>query len=320
MKHMNQYKTIYAASDEEWKELRRKGIGGSDAASIIGLNKYKSAYQVWLEKTGRIESPDLSTNEAVKWGNKLEDMVAQEFKAQHPELKITNRNDTFISTDNEFMLANIDRAITTEDGKRGILEIKTAGQFRAEDWECGVPPYYLPQVIHYLAVTGWEFAYFAVLIGGQSYKEFFIERDESDIEALINLERQFWDMVKSDTAPQVTGYSSDSDILFKQFPKSDDLVEPVDDFPRFNAHIEEIQNIKTEIKELTTKKDELENSIKKLIGNNKGLYSDVYQVTWLRSESESFDKKSFQEEHPDLYTNYTNKKTRNMGLRIKEIN
>ena len=161
--------------NDQWKEARKSGIGGSDVASIMGLNKYSSPLEVWLIKTGKQEAPDLSDKQAVEWGNILEDVVADKFKADHfSEYKVFRKNAMLVSKERPWAFANLDRYIIDRDGRRGVLEIKTAGLYRADDWDDGVPLYYLTQVTHYLDVTGFDFAMVAVLIGGQDYREYYL--------------------------------------------------------------------------------------------------------------------------------------------------
>ena len=73
------YEEVKYPSDEEWREARKNGIGGSDVGAIMGLNPWKSPVEVWLEKTGHSEPPDLSGKESVEWGNRLEAVVAEKF-------------------------------------------------------------------------------------------------------------------------------------------------------------------------------------------------------------------------------------------------
>lgn len=67
------------ADEKKWLEVRREGIGCSDASIIVGLNRWKSPFQLWLEKTGKAEPEDLSDNEYVYWGKVLEEAVANRF-------------------------------------------------------------------------------------------------------------------------------------------------------------------------------------------------------------------------------------------------
>lgn len=197
----------FKGTDEEvraqWLESRTHGLGGSDAATVLGANKYRTAADLWLEKTGRVETPDISGKDSVYWGNVLEDTVAKEFARRHPEMKVSKVNGQLVSKEHPFMLADIDRKLKL--GKStGLLEIKTAGGWRARDWEDGVPAYYLPQVVHYLCVTGFEFAWVAALIGGQRYVEYEVHADDEDKAALIEAEREFWEeYVAKGVMPQV---------------------------------------------------------------------------------------------------------------------
>ena len=198
--------------NKQWVEARKNGVGGSDVASIMGLNKYSSPLNVWLVKTGREESPDLSNNQAVEWGNRLEDVVADKFADEHPELQVRRRNATMVSIKRPWAFANIDRWVTDGKGNVGILEVKTVGMRRAADWDSGVPLYYLTQVMHYMSVTGYKYAWVAVLIGGQEFREYYIERDEQDIQAINDAVDTFWrDFVET---PQL----SLSRCLTRMFP------------------------------------------------------------------------------------------------------
>ena len=115
---------------QEWLEDRRKGIGGSDVATVLGLNKYKSVYQLWLEKTDQIEVTS-AQSEAAYWGNTLEEVVAEEFSKRTGK-KVRRRNRVFEHPKYPFLRANIDRDIV---GENAVLECKTANQYLANEWD-----------------------------------------------------------------------------------------------------------------------------------------------------------------------------------------
>lgn len=310
---------------EQWLNARKQGIGGSDASAILGLNDYATPYTVWLEKTGRTESADLSDNEKVYWGNVLEDVIAQEFAKRHPEYVVKEPGAMFASMEYPFMLASVDRLLYSVDGDEviqyieaepsAVLEIKTCGERRRADWDDGVPPYYLAQVMHYMAVTGLDTAYVAVLIGGQEYREYEIKRDESDIAYLVEQEGKFWEMVENDTMPPFTGSSIDNEALMNQFPASDgSMVEALDD----DVPIMELQQLKDQIKDLEKDKKRLESDIRAAIGDAKGIITPRYKCTWVRTESSRFDGKRFAEDHPELHEEYSYTAPRDMGLRISK--
>lgn len=301
--------------NKQWVEARKNGIGGSDVASIMGLNKYSSPLNVWLVKTGREESPDLSDNQAVEWGNRLEDVVADKFADEHPELQVRRRNATMVSIKRPWAFANIDRWVTDGKGNVGILEVKTVGMRRAADWDNGVPLYYLTQVTHYMSVTGYQYAWVAVLIGGQEFREYFIERNEDDIQAVNTAVDTFWrDFVETDTAPALIGNDPEANALLSQH--SDPSQEFVSMLDEDVSMLDELQEIKDQMDDLKHRKTLIENQIKDLIGDNKGIETETKRVTWVRYTRSSFDKKAFDAAHPGITNDYMKTSVTNGGIRI----
>ena len=301
--------------NKQWVEARKNGIGGSDVASIMGLNKYSSPLNVWLIKTGREESPDLSDNQAVEWGNRLEDVVADKFADEHPELQVRRRNATMVSIKRPWAFANIDRWVTDGKGNVGILEVKTVGMRRAADWDNGVPLYYLTQVMHYMSVTGYQYAWVAVLIGGQEFREYYIERDEQDIQAINDAVDTFWrDFVETDTAPALIGNDPEANALLSQH--SDPSTEFIAMLDEDVSMLDELQEIKDQMDDLKHRKTLIENQIKDLIGDNKGIETETKRITWVRSTRSSFDKKAFDAAHPGITNDYMKTSVTNGGIRI----
>lgn len=301
--------------NKQWVEARKNGIGGSDVASIMGLNKYSSPLNVWLIKTGREESPDLSGKEAVEWGNRLEDVVAEKFADEHPELKVYRRNATLVSIERPWAFANLDRWVTDGHGDVGILEVKTVGMRRAADWDDGVPLYYLTQVNHYMSVTGYQHAWVAVLIGGQEFREYYIERDEEDIATINNYVDTFWhDFVETDTAPALIGNDPEANAILHQHEDPSNEFIPMLDMDL--GMLDELQQIKDQIDDLKHEKTLIENQLKDIIGDYKGIETETRKVTWVRSVRSSFDKKAFDQAHPGITQDYMKTSVTNGGLRI----
>lgn len=183
-----------------WVEGRRRYIGGSDAPVIAGFSRWKTQAELWYEKKGLIEAPDLSDREAVHFGNVLEDVVASEF-CRRTGRKVQRVNRILTHPDRPWMAANLDRRVV---GEQALLECKTTNQFTfSTAWNDGVPEDYTVQVQHYLAVTGFDVAYVAVLIGGQRFEHYEVWRDDELIEALITLEEDFWQSLQNDEPPAV---------------------------------------------------------------------------------------------------------------------
>lgn len=198
---------------EAWLTLRRGGIGGSDAGTVLGLNKYKTNLELWEEKTGRAES-EFTGNEATRYGQKAEEHIRALFHLDHPDYNLDYHE--FRMHGNEkypFMYATLDGELTGY-GRKGILEIKTAtiqnnGQWR--EWENRIPDTYFAQVVHQLTVTEWDFAYVRAYLRYYSQhgelratiRDYYIDADDikNDAAALIEAETKFWDCVISGREP-----------------------------------------------------------------------------------------------------------------------
>ena len=191
----------------EWRELRRMGIGGSDAGAIIGASRYASPLDIYESKVNPQDDLDDSQfeiggeSEAAFHGTHLEDYVAWCFERKTFK-SVATSNDLLIYRGNGFpMTANLDRVVIGEDA---LLECKTGGFFAKKDWaNDGIPPAYLYQVLHYLEVTGWDTAYIAVLLGGQKFEYRTVHKSDYPLEMamLIEAERDLWACVESETPP-----------------------------------------------------------------------------------------------------------------------
>ena len=304
--------------EKEWLEFRKSGLGGSDAASVLGYSPFKSTYELWAEKSQLIEPEDISNREAVEWGKRLEDVVAQKFADEHSELDIKNFTYCYVSNEYPFMFASLDRVATDADGNKYVVEIKTTNAF-GDDWADGVPIYYEAQVYHYLAVTGFKGAYVACLTGGNKYQEYYITAQESVIDYTVECEKAFWQQVINGIEPALTPNGNDARALFLMHGDAGDTVVPADDNELIDQLAYDIAVLRAQIKSDEAKKKLLENNMRQIIGDNRGIMSDVYRILWTRSETSTFDKKQFEQDYPELAEKYTFKKPKDMGIKIKEI-
>ena len=310
------YTAHMATGREDWLEFRTKGIGGSDAAAAIGVSRYRSPLDLWCEKTGRVEPKDISEEPAVKWGLILEAPIAVYFAVHHPELTVLNWPATLVSNDHPFMVANLDRVIDDEEGNRGILEIKTTGQYMVSDWDEGVPLEYYTQVSHYLAVTGYSFVWVAVLIGGRDYREYRLERDDEDIARLIELEEAFWQMVIDDVMPEVTGADDEGHALSTLYsPDNGEIISIEGELERAIYDYIEATDA---LKRAQGEKDFAASRIKAQLAQNKGAENMTLKVMWYRLQETRFDKDRFEADHPEIYSQYLTVKPKDGGIRIKE--
>ena len=273
---------------EEQRQLRRSGVGGSDIAPIMGLSPYANALDIYNAKTG--EDIDLSDNPSVEWGSRLEDVIGQKFAENHPEYQVTLSPDTVIK--NGWKIANVD-GLLTRGGETGVLEIKTANAF-TKDWVDGVPIYYQCQVQWYMHILDVPFAWVCVLIGGQTYREYLIDRDTVFIGEIVHQAEQFW-----------------NDFCIGVAPHMPELVKPVEgqkiEFPEAVEMLQRLREIEGEKKLLEGEKKLLKSKFIDIMGSNEELTVDgKTAVTWKIQETSRFDQSRFREAHPDLYAEFCN--------------
>jgi putative phage-type endonuclease len=212
---------------EAWLAERRKGIGGSDAAAIAGLDRYRSPYQVWLDKTG-LAPDDGKAGEAAEWGNRLEPIVA-EVVTERTGIVLADPPGPYQHPDHPFMLGNVDRLAVHPDRGEGIYEGKTVGVWSADEWDDdGVPDRYVLQGQHYLAVTGLPWVLYGCLIGGQKLVTRWVERDDELIGQLTEIEAEFWERVETKTPPPVDGTQATTDLLSRLYAVQAGKVVTVD--------------------------------------------------------------------------------------------
>lgn len=280
------------ANHEEWLKLRHKYIGGSDAAAVVGMNAFVSPYALWAEKTNRL--PGFEGNLATEVGTYLEEFVAQKF-AEETGKKVRKCNLSWFNDQYPWAIANIDREIVGEDAG---LEIKTTSELNLKKFKGGeYPGNYYCQCMHYMAVTGKQRWYLAVLIGNREFKWFTIERDEEEIKALMDAEEAFKKLVDSDTPPNADGASSTADTLCALYPNSiDDAIG----IGSFETELENYFRLKAQVKDLTQTIDGIENRIKAHLGECERGEGEKYKVSWKTQSRSTFDSKLFAKEHPDV--------------------
>ncbi|MCP2085933.1 UNVERIFIED_ORG: putative phage-type endonuclease [Paraburkholderia sediminicola] len=292
---------------DAWLEVRKGGIGGSDAAAAVGLHPYKSMLELWLEKTGRdvdLEKPDpTDTTSAVFWGTLLEPIVAAAYTKQTGN-RVRKVNAVLQHPTVGFMRANLDREIVGATGIH-ILECKTAGEFGSRLWRDGVPEYVQLQVQHQLAVTGKQAADVAVLLCGQKLEVHRIERDEDLIARLIELEAKFWQYVESDTAPPADGSDSADRALRCLFPRDAGSAVDFTDDRNLSATFADLVNVRAEIETREKVESQLKQHIEQAMGDASRAIFETGEVSWKRSkDSFGVDLKQLLADHPDLSSQY----------------
>ncbi|GED13780.1 YqaJ viral recombinase family nuclease [Aneurinibacillus migulanus] len=293
---------------EEWLQWRRKGITGSDVAGICEETKWSSPMKVYLDKLGQLAPQE--DNESMYWGRINEDTVAREY-AKRTGLKVQRCNAMLQHPENEWALANIDRFIIDKERGKGVLECKTTNEYQKDLWEDeNVPEAYQLQLQWYLYVTGLDWGAFAVLIGGNKYRQFpVVYRNEQIIEAIVKICGNFWHQhVLTKIPPMMDGSDASSNLLSTMYPDAKPKSET--ELPEeANQLIIDWQQADEEMKAAKAKKQKAENQLKSLIGEyEKGIASE-HIVSWKPVTRNTVDSKALKEAHPDIYEQFLKSST-----------
>jgi len=294
-------KSTKKMTKEDWLKFRNKGIGGSDVATICGINKYKSPLQLWLEKTNQIDP--VEAGEAAYFGTLLEPIVREEF-TRRSGLRVDTINSILKHPVFDFMLANVDGIVIDENNNKAIFEAKTASVFKSEQWEDNkIPEEYMLQIQHYMAVTGFNKTYIACLLGGNKFIYKVIERDDELIDMIIQLEFNFWECVKNNVPPKIDGSESCSDLMSRLYPnanKDSSIILP----DEAQLLVEQYNSSKEQEKQFSERKEEAANILKQMLGENEvGVINDT-KISWKNVTTDRLDTKKLKSEKPQIYDEY----------------
>jgi putative phage-type endonuclease len=293
---------------EEWLAERRKGLGGSDAAAVVGLSPYRTPLQVYLDKIG--ELVEEVSSPAIHWGNVLEPILRQEYSNQTGRVVYLPQG-VLKHEKHPFMLATLDGY--TDDGR--VVELKTT-RF-PDDWgEPGtdeIPQHYLLQVQHYMAVTKFPVADVAVLIGGQDFRIYEVPADKEIQEMMIEAEAKFWEQVEKQIPPEPR---SAEDILLR-FRISNG--KPIEASPEILDRVKLLKDLKAELKTTEEAVEQIVNEVKIYMGEFDTLtLGDMPLISWKNTKAgQEFNEKQFKEDHSDLYTEYLVEKAPSRRFLVK---
>lgn len=281
-----------AMSREEWLMRRRKTIGGSDAAGIVGLSRWASPFSVWADKTGR--AAEKEDTEAMRQGRDLEDYVARRWMEETGK-RVYRLPAMLYHPKYPFAHADVDRMVM---GENAGLECKTTFSLDLKQFN-GVefPVQYYAQCVHYLAVTGADRWYLAVLAYGRGFFTFVLERDQAEIDALMAAEAEFWKLVEQDTPPDADGSEVTSAALREVYPISEQTT--ADLFGR-DTVLREYMRLKEDKKALDTRIGEIENTIKADMGEAESGLCGSFHISWKSQNRQTFQAKEFAKDHPSI--------------------
>lgn len=282
-------------ANEQIKD-RTSGLGGSDAPVCAGVSQWKSPLELFYEKRGELD-PSIEETEAIEWGTRLEGIVAEAYSEKTG--RTIRRQPRKSHPDFPWMLGNIDRQIVGDKRGVGILEVKTTNTFSLKDWENGPTDSAMLQLQHYLAIYGYQWGSIAVLVGGQHFKHFDVERDNELIDYLIQIELKFWTLVQKNEPPDHTWTPETVGMLKKLYP-TDSGKEIVLDMPEASIMYERYQLAKSVLAQQKTEKAEAEGWLKAhMLDASIAVLGNGATITWKSTKaSQKFDMERFEKEHP----------------------
>ena len=284
---------------EEWIALRKRGIGGSDAGAVCGLNPYSSPMKVFRDKT--CDTVEELNNEAIRQGHDLEDYVARRFMEATGK-KVRRSSFMYCHEKYPFMIADVDRLVVGEDAG---LECKTANAYNADKWKDGnIPLHYAVQCYHYMAVTGRRAWYIAAVILGIGFVYHKLEWGDELIKKLIETEENFWlHYVAAGKMPQPDGSESYDEVLQQYFhtAKKREAMK----LQGLDGKLNRREEILTQMEALQKERSQIEQEVKLQMKDNELAASGKYRVSWKNVSTAKFDTERFKQEEPELYHSYT---------------
>lgn len=305
-------KTLHFENEEDWLELRTKGIGGSDIGAIMGLNKYSSPLKIYKQKIEGYKE-DMSDNAYVKKGKDLEDLILQNYVI--PEMAksgytVIKPSFMIINNNYSYLRANVDGIAFkygTPSSENIIIEIKWVSEYAEVNWNGpeynGVPASYYAQVQLYMLVTGARLAKVCALFDKDWTMHYYdIPRDEMFILQLKHIAEKFYNYNMYTRIPPMMNTELDKEDVVKAIKK--EVYSPVSPSTDLTTFIEKYLEISKQIKELEKDQSECKDMIFDLY--RKGFYADnsKHSVRCITTSAHRFNATRFKLEHPDLYEEY----------------
>ena len=283
---------------EEWLQARKKGIGGSDAASVLGLNPYKSYVSVYMDKIYEDKESLKETSYNMKLGNKLKNFVANEFTSITGK-KVRSINGILKNEKYPYALGNIDKSVV---GEKTFLECKVTNSYSKKLWKKEIPIHYQIQCYHYMAISGASHCYVAALIGNEDFVIHKLERNEEFIYKIMELEKIFWEKYILDNNIPMPDGSDDYSKMIKdmyKYSKENTLIlfEKEDILNRYD----ELNKIK---KDIENEKKIIEQNIQLQMKDYEVAYIGNRKITWKNVRKNILDTRSIKKEHPELVNNF----------------
>lgn len=284
---------------------RSKGIGGSDVAALCGLSRYKTPFQLYLEKRGELD-PEIPDTTRLRFGRRLEKPVADEFAfitgRKLWRERVTQRHPEF-----DYMLANIDRWQLRADTFKGVYEGKTADERQRPLWtQGGVPDAYYLQLQWYLAVTGCSFGSYGVLFGLSDFHFFDVDRDEATIQSLLDLAKDFWDRVKTGNPPDYTFGEAGAALAKRLYEKATPKKQMLFEGPEAEVKIKRLLQLKASIKQREAEERDLITWLQVQMKDAEiGTFPGLAKINWSNASRRNINLTRLRAERPEIAEQFT---------------
>jgi putative phage-type endonuclease len=271
---------LIAINTPEWLAARK--IGSSDAAAILGVNPYRTPYQVWAEKIGAAMPKE--PNEAMRWGQLLEPVIAGEFAAR-TGLKVEKNLTMKVHPELDWMTATAD-FFCWDNNEFGLLEIKNVNAYSKEYDEESISDSTSVQIMHQMAVYGLSWAYCAYLVGGNKLLWQKTYRSEPLIAKIIEEEKKFWRLVEEKTPPPFSG--GDGSLLDEMYPTSNRQAIQLD--TSADRLAKAYLAARVEVKHAESKADDHSAKLKAKLGGYEMGYAGSYRISWKSVANKNYRK------------------------------
>ena len=275
---------------------RKKGIGGSDVASIIGVSPFRTALEVYHDKT----SPELDLDEPsenMKRGVRVEKYILQEY-AERNEVDLVSNIPTIVDKEHPFMRANIDARIKDQNI---LIEAKST-KAPMSSWESGIPKYYKAQVAYYAMLTDANYVEVPVLFSGWKYACFTYWRD---VEYEASIKEAVIDFWQNHIVTNIPPNPTSTEELMAAYPKLEEQ-KTIKADDNIQEKVYQLQEAQEQRKELEKQEKALKTQIQGYMGDASLLDAGFCKVALKEIKSTRFNSNAFKEKYTELYQEYLN--------------
>lgn len=299
---------------KEWLEARRKGLGGSDIAAILGVSPWATSMDVFMDKHGLSKDKD----SPAKLRGRIFERPIADYYAELNSVGVYPAG--LVQGQRPFLLGSPDFWVRNPAGQEWGLEIKTARS--AQDWgpdgSDSIPVYYQTQVHWYMLVTGkkfWDVMVYFML--RDEFRQYRLHADEEMHEKMLQRASEWWQKhVVEGERPPLDGGDGSKQMLDITFPEDDGLVRGPED--RELELFKELHSINKVLKDLKERKEETTNLIKEQMGETQEVSNDFCKATWKTGVGRrTFDSKTFRKDHPGIADQYTKVSEPTRAFRFK---